>query len=388
MGILRSRAIGTSCLAVLTACLPSSEAARSRVVAPPEAPLIQVALLLDTSNSMDGLIDQARSQLWKVVNELASAQREGAPAELQVALYEYGNNDLPATEGYIRQVVSFTADLDRVSEELFALTTNGGEEYCGRVIGAALDALPWSRRHDALKSIFIAGNEPFTQGDVDPEDATRRAIGLGVTVNTIHCGPRATGISGGWERGARIAEGSFMTIDQDRAVAHVAAPQDAEIARLGEELNATYVPYGDAGSEGSTRQSAQDSNATSVGAGAAVQRGMAKASRHYKNPQWDLVDAVERGDVKLDALAEGELPEEMKGMPLEDQKRHLTQKSEQRARLKDRIQELGEARKRHVARVRVELGESEAATLDLALIASLREQAQKKDIQLGAREER
>jgi hypothetical protein len=223
---------------------------------------------------------------------------------------------------------------------------------------------------------------------VDPEDATRRAIGLGVTVNTIHCGPRATGISGGWERGARIAEGSFMTIDQDRAVAHVAAPQDAEIARLGEELNATYVPYGDAGSEGSTRQSAQDSNATSVGAGAAVQRGMAKASRHYKNPQWDLVDAVERGDVKLDALAEGELPEEMKGMPLEDQKRHLTQKSEQRARLKDRIQELGEARKRHVARVRVELGESEAATLDLALIASLREQAQKKDIQLGAREER
>jgi hypothetical protein len=119
-----------------------------------------------------------------------------------------------------------------------------------------------------------------------------------------------------------------------------------------------------------------------------VQRGMAKASRHYKNPQWDLVDAVERGDVKLDALAEGELPEEMKGMPLADQKRHLTQKSEQRARLKDRIQELGEARKRHVARVRVELGESEAATLDLALIASLREQAQKKDIQLGAREER
>ena len=26
---------------------------------------IQVALLLDTSNSMDGLIDQAKSQIWK-----------------------------------------------------------------------------------------------------------------------------------------------------------------------------------------------------------------------------------------------------------------------------------------------------------------------------------
>jgi len=35
-----------------------------------EAPLIQIALLLDTSNSMDGLINQARSQLWAIVNSL------------------------------------------------------------------------------------------------------------------------------------------------------------------------------------------------------------------------------------------------------------------------------------------------------------------------------
>ena len=32
---------------------------------------IKVALLLDTSNSMDGLIDQAKAQLWDVVNELS-----------------------------------------------------------------------------------------------------------------------------------------------------------------------------------------------------------------------------------------------------------------------------------------------------------------------------
>ncbi|MEO7695078.1 MAG: hypothetical protein ABIS36_14065, partial [Chryseolinea sp.] len=35
---------------------------------------ILIALLLDTSNSMDGLIDQAKSQLWKIVNELSKAQ--------------------------------------------------------------------------------------------------------------------------------------------------------------------------------------------------------------------------------------------------------------------------------------------------------------------------
>src|SRR5262245_19674578 len=41
-------------------------------------PLIQIALLLDTSTSMDGLIVQAQAQLWKVVNEFAYARREGA----------------------------------------------------------------------------------------------------------------------------------------------------------------------------------------------------------------------------------------------------------------------------------------------------------------------
>jgi len=34
-------------------------------------PVVQIALLLDTSNSMDGLIHQAQTQLWKIVNEMA-----------------------------------------------------------------------------------------------------------------------------------------------------------------------------------------------------------------------------------------------------------------------------------------------------------------------------
>lgn len=38
---------------------------------------VQIALLLDTSNSIDGLIDQARTQLWKVVNAFVDARRDG-----------------------------------------------------------------------------------------------------------------------------------------------------------------------------------------------------------------------------------------------------------------------------------------------------------------------
>jgi len=38
---------------------------------------IQLAILLDTSGSMDGLLDQAKSRLWKIVNELATARKNG-----------------------------------------------------------------------------------------------------------------------------------------------------------------------------------------------------------------------------------------------------------------------------------------------------------------------
>jgi hypothetical protein len=113
----------------------SSVSAKTTV--PGKKPAIQMAILLDTSNSMDGLIDQARTQLWRIVNEFAAAKKGGVTPELDVALYEYGNNGLPAERGYIRQVLPFTTDLDRLSEELFALKTNGGEEYCGQVIAEA-----------------------------------------------------------------------------------------------------------------------------------------------------------------------------------------------------------------------------------------------------------
>src|SRR5262249_39294357 len=160
-----------------------------------------------------------------------------------------------------RRVLPFTTHLDRVSEELFALSTLGGEEYCGTVIQAALDQLRWSPAPSDLKTIFIAGNEPFTQGPGDFPPVVGRARARGITVTTIHCGPREEGERTGWSEGARLAYGTYAVLDQGRAVAYVPAPQDDEIARLGTALNDTYLPYGAQGAGGQARQSVQDANA-------------------------------------------------------------------------------------------------------------------------------
>ena len=122
------------CMGLVTqACAKDHDRGGKTWDRPADRPLMQIALLLDTSNSMDGLISQAKSQLWRIVNELASARRRGREPVIEVALFEYGNNRLNPEEQYICRVLSFTCDLDEVSERLFGLSTCGGEEYCGAV---------------------------------------------------------------------------------------------------------------------------------------------------------------------------------------------------------------------------------------------------------------
>jgi hypothetical protein len=342
------------------------------------APVVQIALLLDTSNSMDGLIEQAKSQLWKIVNEFIGARHEGDRPELQVALFEYGKSSLPASEGYIRQIQGFTTDLDKLSEELFRLRTNGGDEYCGWVIKAAVESLAWSKGGNDFKAIFIAGNEPFTQGPIDYAQSCRAAIEKGIIVNTIHCGAEATGVGTKWQHGALLAEGKYMFIDQNRAVVHFEAPQDKEIARLGEELNRTYVAFGARGSESQLRQQVQDQNAALYpSAGTPVQRALTKASANYRNSTWDLVDAWKEKKVELETLKDSELPAEMQKMAPEQRKKYVETQAAQREKLQADINRLNAERSKFVA----EKTQQHAATntLDVVITTAIREQAAKRN---------
>ena len=139
-------------------------------------------------------------------------------------------------------ILPLTDDLDRVSEELFALKTNGGDEYCGWVIREAVNRLDWSRSRDVYKAIFIAGNEPFTQGPVDFHTSCRNAIERGIIVNTIFCGGNSEGMQTGWKDGAVLADGRYMSIDQNQKVVEIPAPQDAQIARLGRRAEQDLSP--------------------------------------------------------------------------------------------------------------------------------------------------
>jgi hypothetical protein len=344
-------------------------------------PLVQVAILLDTSNSMDGLIEQAKSQLWKICNEFIKAKQEGVAPEVWVALYEYGNNGLSRDSGWIRQVLPLTTDLDKISEELFALRTNGGDEYCGWVIKRAVEDLVWNPAADVYKAIFIAGNEPFTQGKVNYADSCKAAIAKGIIVNTIHCGPEAVGVNTKWKDGAELADGKYMVIDQNRAVVTIAAPQDKEIARLGAELNKTYLAYGAQGRAGLARQAAQEANVATLApaSGAPVQRALAKASANYQNAGWDLVDAAKEKDFDVAKVKTEDLPEPMRKLNETERKAFVEKVAKERGELQAKINQLNAEREKYVARQMK--AQSGGNTLDTAVISAIREQGQKRNFQ-------
>lgn len=342
-------------------------------------PLVQIGILLDTSNSMDGLIEQAKSQLWKISNELIKARQDGVAPEVQVALYEYGKSSLNRDSGWIRQILPLTTDLDKVSEELFALRTNGGEEYCGWVIQRAVEDLEWSPASDVYKVVFIAGNEPFTQGPVNYAEACKAAISKGIIVNTVHCGPEVVGVNTKWKDGAELADGNYVVIDQNRAVVGIPAPQDQEIARLGEELNKTYLAFGRAGTEGLKRQTAQDANVATLAtsSGAVVQRSITKASANYRNASWDLVDASKEKGFEITKLKTDELPTEMQKMNAEERRAYIEKNAKEREQLHAKIQQLNAEREKYLVEKSKEVAGTN--TLDAVVISSVREQAQKRN---------
>jgi hypothetical protein len=357
----------------------STHALSCRFPSPPyvKQPLVQMAILLDTSNSMDGLIEQAKSQLWKIANDLAYSYRDGQRPILQVALYEYGNNWLSAGEGHIRQVLPFTTDMDQVSLKLFGLRTNGGQEYCGAVIKDAIGGLAWDRRPDVYKVIFIAGNEPFTQGPVDFREAIAKAVSKGVVINPIYCGRHAEGVQTQWYDGAIAGRGSYMNIDSNRAVVVMPTPYDDEISRLGGEINDTYVGYGGEGQRAMRAMyEADKAAALSAPAAAPVERSLFKATAQYSEVAWDAVSSVASGRMKVASMKREDLPAELKSKSDKELEKHLKDQNEKRQTLQNRLGELKKSREVFLAKQASANGRGELS-LDQAIQKTVRDQASK-----------
>ncbi|PVX45709.1 von Willebrand factor type A domain-containing protein [Flavobacterium sp. 103] len=315
---------------------------------PTENTKIQVALLLDTSNSMDGLIDQAKSRLWNIVNTLTTLKYSGKTPDIEIALYEYGNDGLAQQSNYIRQVTPLTTDLDLISEKLFALKTNGGNEYCGAVIQDATKKLQWKKENSNMKLIYIAGNEAFNQGGINYKEAISDALKNDIYVNTIFCGSSMEGINTFWKDGADYGKGKYFNIDSNLSVQYVSTPYDDQISKCNVKINNTYIGYGAKGSSKKMNQEAQDKNAQGVSSANYAERAVSKSKAVYKNESWDLVDRVKEDPKAIAKIKKEELPAELQNKSEAEVEVIVTQKAKEREIIQKEIGELAKKRQQYI----------------------------------------
>jgi hypothetical protein len=268
---------------------------------------------------------------------------------------------------------------------LFQLTTNGGDEYCGMVIDEALKRLAWNKEPNSYKAIFIAGNEPFTQGTVHYESACKKAIELGVIVNTIHCGGQSEGVSGKWQHGAELAEGKFLNIDQDRQIVHIKCPQDKIILELNTELNKTYLWFGAKQVRESYKgnQLEQDKNADSIGN--SNSRIQSKASAAYFNKGRDLCDTLQEDEKALENVKTEDLPEELQKLTLEKRKAYVQKMAAKRAEIKQQLAKVNQEREAYLAAEQKQLAAAVKNTLGDAITNTVNEQLLKSGFEVPNR---
>ncbi len=329
MNLSKKISLGLFCIAAIVSLMATNKKSIPKNVGEPK---IQVAILLDVSSSMDGLIDQAKAQLWTMVNTIGKMKCGNAISPtIEIALYEYGRTNNDAKAGYVKKINGFIKDLDSLSQNLFTLKTNGGEEYCGHVIYSSLKELEWDTAAANYKVVFIAGNEDFLQGDITYTKACNLAKQKGVIVNTIYCGDKQQGIAEHWNLAGECGNGSFSNINQNARVIEIPTPYDSALYVLNDKLNSTYIAYGFDGYAKQSKQKQMDFANTSLSRSAGLKRIQAKSSsKMYNNAQWDLIDAKANDKDAIAKVDKKLLPESLKNKTTAELDSIVIEKSKER----------------------------------------------------------
>lgn len=329
---------------------------------------VDVVICLDTSGSMDGLIDACRKKLWDLCSVLAQARP--AP-KLRIALVTYGDD--------VFVKVPFTDDLDKVYEELMALRTAGGTELVGRAVRRSLDQLAWSDDRGALKLMFVAGNESADQDREVPFRAVcKEALQKSIVVHAIYCGPDATdGDAGTYREVALHGGGEYAAIDQGNTVS-IETPFDGEMVRLSAALNETYLAYGAQGRRGAQNQVAQDANSSGFGSSTGAARAEAKASGVYSNGGWDLCDKRAEADFDWSKLQDADLPEVLRGKTAAEKDAVVNALRARRTAIQEQIKALAAKRAKFIEEELAKRAGEAGRSIDTAMTRAIRTQAEAK----------
>lgn len=306
-------------------------------------PRVEVAFVLDSTGSMGGLIEGAKQKIWSIANAIVG--RSPAP-EVRIGLVSYRDRD---GDEYVTRLFDLTADIDAVFGSLQSFTADGGGddlESVNQALHEAVTRMSWSKDPGVMKVIFLVGDygpHMDYRGDVKYPDTCREAVKRLIVINTVQCGdvPETTPV---WREIARLAEGSYVALAQDGNMQTVATPYDDEIAEVSASIGRTLVAYGKLEVQAEVREKAAKAEAApaAVAADRAVFN-LATGGRAVQG-SGDLVADLAAGTVELAKIAKDDLPSELRGKSLAEQRAYVQARQAERDALNARLAELSRKR--------------------------------------------
>lgn len=347
-----------------------------------EKPRMEVVFVLDTTGSMGGLIDAAKRKIWAIANDLSRAKPS---PEIRLGLVAFRDRG----DEYVTKVFDLDADLDRTYARLCGLEAGGGgdgPESVNQALREAVTRLSWTRDEKVLKVVFLVGDAPphmDYEQDVPFAKTCEEAARAGIVINALRCGGDTT-TEKVWAEIARLAEGTYASLPQEGGSASIATPYDARLAELGSALGGTLVAYGEAKERDAARRKVKDGEglakaaAAPEAASAVAADRAALLARSGILDEADLVEAVASGKVKVEDVAEKELPKEMAGLSLEEKRAYVARKAGEREAIRKEASALEGKRVAFLAEAAKAAAASGKSAFDVEVAKALRAQAAKK----------
>jgi len=352
-----------------------------------ESPTLEMVFVLDTTGSMGGLLEGAKQRIWGIVNEVMQSQSHPA---VKIGLVAYRDRG----DRYVTQVLPITEDLDKVYTTLMEYEAAGGgdaPEDVRRALADGVQKAGWSRSTSRLAQVmFLVGDAPPHNDYEDEEDVlvtAGKAMEQGIVVNTIQCGSAAE-TKQVWESIAERGQGQYFAIPQTGGVQAIATPYDEDLSKLGSKLGGTYLAYGGgAGAEGDrfraeAKRTAEVSETTVADSAPAEARALRSINKAVNAKAYigDLLQNIENGSVKLESVAEADLPEDLKKLSPSQRKQEVDKRLAERKEIRNQILSLSKLRTDYIGAQQKKQGGTGQNSFDVAVSAALKEQLAKKGI--------
>jgi len=342
-------------------------------------PRIEAIFVLDTTGSMSALIEGAKQKIWTLASEMANAKNQ---PEIRIGLVAYRDRG----DEYVTRRFDLSPDLDAMYAELSKLSAGGGgdgPESVNQALHEAIHDMAWSADEGVYRVVFLVGDAPphmdYDQ-DVPYMETVAVAAKRGIVVNTIQCGQNGAATAH-WQRIAGLAQGEYASIAQDGAMVAMTTPVDEELAQLNADLATTTLTWGAAEDRAELEAKVDRSVRAPAPAAASRLSYMAKSGGKLNSGRSDLVDALERGEVELDAIPEAELPAQLQGLGYAEQEAVIEERTAQRKQIQARISELVGERDAFLEAERKKRKDEGADTaFDDKVIGAVKEQAAAKGI--------